>query len=164
MKIVIAPYSAKLRSGNRNPKEFPHWSKLVELLNGDDYEVIQIGVMGEEPIPGVRGFLVDLPFDEIKNMINDAALWISCDSWLPHFCHAEKLKAGIVLFGPSDPRIFGHAQNTNLLRGRDFLRPHQYQTWEEWPYNPQSFIFAENVIPEVHKLAPQPLVRRLALV
>lgn len=164
MKIIIAPYSARLHSGNKNPKEYPYWTKLVELLSKDGYEVIQIGVTGEERILGVKSFLVNLSFNAVKVLINDAALWISVDSWLPHFCHAEKLKSGVVLFGPSDPRIFGHPQNINLLRGRDYLRPFQFQTWSEWNHSPQAFVYAENVVQSVYKLAPMPLTRKLALV
>lgn len=154
MKIVIAPYSAKLRNGNENSKNYPHWSKLVSLLNAEGYEVIQIGVSGEDRVEGVGQFVTNWPFAKLRDLINDATLWISVDSWLPHFCHCERLKPGIVLFGPSDPRIWGYPQNTNLLRGREYLRPYQFDAWEACEYNPQAFVYAENVMPHVRRLAP----------
>lgn len=164
MKIIISPYSAKLRSGKVNPKSYPYWPKLVALLNCDGYEVIQIGVSGEDRIGGVSEFFLDLSFSELRDLVNSCATFLSVDNFFPHFCHAEKLKGGIVLWGPSDPAIWGHPENINLLRGRDYLRPHQCQTWEEIDHNPQAFCYAENVIPHVYKLAPAPLTRRLALV
>lgn len=155
-KILISPYSAKLRSGQTNPKNYPYWNILVELLDHAGYEVIQIGISGEDRIEGVSQFVQGWPFDKMKQLVNDCATWVSIDSWLPHFCHCERLKRGIVLFGQSDPRIFGYSENVNLLRGRDFLRQFQYDCWDAATYNPQAFVYAENVMPHVYKLAPLP--------
>lgn len=160
MKILISPYSAKLSSGKTNPKSYPHWPKLVELLNNHGYEVVQLGVKGEERIEGVGTFITGFPYDKIRDLVNQCATWISIDSFLPHLCHYYRLKPGIVLFGPSDPRIFGHSENTNLLRGRDFLRPWQYQDWNSWDHQPSAFVYAENVMPHIFKLAPLPLAAK----
>lgn len=163
-RIIISPYSAKLADGRVNAKSYPHWLKLVQLLNREGYEIIQIGVAGEDRIEGVAQFVQGWPFNKLKQLIEDCALWISVDNFLPHFVHCECRKPGVVLWGPSDPRIFGYPENVNLLRGRDFLRPHQMQTWNEWDHNPLAFVYAENVLPHVCKLAPLPLKERLALV
>ena len=154
-KILIAPYPAKLFNGNISPKSYPHWPKLVTLLNKEGYEVIQIGITGEERIEGVSQFITDFPFSKIRELTESCATWLSVDSWFPHFAHYHHLKRGIVLFGPSDNRIFGYRDNVNLLRGRDFLRPNQFESWTQWAPNPQAFVYAENVIPEVVKLAPK---------
>lgn len=156
MKIVIAPYPAKLRNGKTSPKLYPYWDRLVSLLKSEGYEVVQIGAFGEECIEGVDHFFVDWPFKKIGKLINESALWISVDSWLPHFVHCEKLKPGIVLFGQSDPRIWGYSENVNILRGRDFLRRYQYDTWEAAEYNSNAFVYAENIMPHVRRLAPLP--------
>lgn len=161
--MIISPYSSKGVNGI-NAKNYPYWPELVALLNRDGYKVIQIGVTGEERIEGVSEFLVDLSYSQLVDLVNRCATWASVDNFFPHFCHANKLKRGIVLWGVSDPKVWGYSENINLLRGRDFLRQHQYQTWNEIDYNPAAFIYAENVIPEVYKLAPMPLTRRLALV
>lgn len=163
MKIILAPYPAKLPSGKLSPKSYPYWPKLVSLLNAEGYEVIQIGVKGEERIEGVGQFITNFPFHKVRDLINDCALWVSVDSWLPHFVHYERLKPGICLFGQSDPRIFGYPENTNLLRGRDYLRRYQFDTWEAAEYNPNAFVFAENVMPHVHRLAPLPVPPELLL-
>lgn len=161
-KILISPYAARLPNGNVSPKNYPFWSRLVQLLNQTGYDVIQIGVAGEERVEGVGQFIQNWPFDKLRTLVNDCATWIAVDNFFPHFCHAERLKPGIVLFGPSDPRIFGYDQNVNLLRGRDYLRQFQYDTWMAVDPNPNAFIYAENIISEVFKLAPLPLTKQPA--
>lgn len=156
MKIVIAPYAAKLRSGKENPKNFPYWDRLVSLLKADGYEVVQIGASHETAIEGVDHFFANWPFPKLKDLIQGCDLWISVDSWLPHFAHCEKLKPGIVLFGQSDPHIWGYPENINILRGRDFLRRYQYDTWEAAEYNPLAFVYAENVMAEIRRRFPAP--------
>lgn len=140
-----------------NPKNYPYFSKLVELLNRDGYKVIQIGVTSEERIEGVSEFLLDLPYSVLRDLVDRCIAWIAVDNFFPHFCHANRLKPGIVLWGVSDPKIWGYPENVNLIRGRDYLRPHQYQTWNEIEYNPQAFMYAENVADTVRKLAPLPV-------
>lgn len=164
MELILSPYSSKVANGKVNAKNYPWFPKLVQLLNRDGYRVIQIGVSGEERIEGVGEFLANLSYGGLINLVNRYTGWISVDNFFPHFCHANKLKSGIVLWGPSDPRIWGYSRNINLLRGRDYLRQHQMQTWNEIEFDAQRFVYAENVIPHVHKLAPMPLTRRLALV
>ena len=159
-KIIISPFAARLFNGKDSPKNYPYWLRLVKLLNESGYEVIQIGVAGEERVGGVGQYIQNWPFDKLCELVNDCATWIAVDNFFPHFCNYERLKAGIVLFGMSDPNIFGYPQNVNLLRSRDFLRPFQYQTWMESEPNPQSFVFAENVMPKVFELAPLPLAKQ----
>lgn len=161
-KILISPYSAKLRNGQRNPKEYPYWSKLVQLLNKEGYEVIQIGVTGEDRVEGIGQFIQGWPFEKLRHLANDCATWIAVDNFFPHFAHCERLKPGIVLFGQSDPKLFGYPENINLLRDRAYLRQFQYDTWEAATYRGDAFVYAENVMPHVYKLAPLP-PRELAL-
>ncbi len=156
-KILISPYPANLYNGQPSPKRYPHWPKLVALLTREGYEVIQIGINRELRIEGVSEFIADFPFCKLRDLANECATWIAVDNFWQHFVHCERLRGGLVLWGPSDPRIFGYPENVNLLRGRDYLRPNQYQTWTEWTYNPAAFVYAENVMPHVTKLAPLPL-------
>lgn len=161
MKLLISPYSSKLKTGTTNPKNFPYFESLVRLLNQEGYRIIQIGVTGEEKIEGVSHLVLNASYAQLKEIANECATWIAVDNFWPHFCHANKLKPGIVLWGASDPRVWGYPENINLLRGRDFLRQHQYQTWSEIDYDPRRFVYAENIVPHVHSLAPLPLAGRL---
>lgn len=157
MRVLIAPYAARLRSGKPNPKNYPYWPQLITLLNDAGYEVVQVGTSGETRLPDISECYFDLTFTQIRDLVNDCATWLTVDSWLQHFCHCEQLKTGIVLWGQSDPRIFGYPENVNLLRGRDYLRPWPYDTWEAATYRADAFVYAENVMPHVYKLAPLPL-------
>ena len=45
--IIISPYSKALRSGKRNPKNYPYWQELIELIKEP---IVQIGIEGEEQL------------------------------------------------------------------------------------------------------------------
>lgn len=158
MRILVAPYSAKLPNGNTNPKNYPYWPEFVTMLNKEGYMVVQIGVTGEQRIAGTSEFFENPSFATVKELVGCCATWVSVDSWLPHFCHAENLKHGVVIFGQSDPRIFGYPENINLLRGRENLRQFQYDSWMAVEYSPQVFVYPDRVIEAVRKLAPNPSV------
>lgn len=151
-KIVLAPYAARLRNGNRNPKNYPWWDKVVAHLDVLGHEVIQIGVKDEARIEGVSEFIVGWPLEKLKDIINDADLWLSCDSFLPHYCHLHRLKAGVVVWSISDDRIWGHPENVNIIKDRKYLRPLQYQDWEQAEYNEAAFVLPQEVVNAVEQL------------
>lgn len=154
--ILISPYSAKLRNGNPNPKNFPHFVQFVALLKHRRYQTTQIGVSGEERIAGVDYFTVDKPFAEIAKMASNAELVISVDSFLPHLCHAEKIKTPVItIFGQSDPVIFGHSEHTALLKDRKYLRKLQFRPWEEAEYITEAFVTAPEVAWKVDEVIKQ---------
>ncbi len=146
MRIVIAPYSAQLRSGRTNAKSYPWWTELVALINCD---TVQVGIKGEDRIKGVGEFLQDFPLPKLRRVIEEADGWVSVDSWLPHFCQAERLKAGVVLWGPSDPLVFGYPANLNILKDRKYLRPLQFQDWQGVVHNYDAFVRPELVASQV---------------
>jgi hypothetical protein len=111
-----------------------------------DEEVVQIGQPGEEEIAGVGRFLVGLSLEGLSELVSKADAWISVDNFFPHFCHARGLRGGIVLWGKSDPRIFGYPENVNLLRDRRHLRNKQFDIWEAEEYEKHVFVSAEEVV------------------
>lgn len=151
MKIVIAPFAAKLATRALNPKNYNRWPELVHLVNASGHEVTQIGCEGEPRIAGVAHFLIGWPLDRLKWLINSADLWISVDSFLPHLCATERLKPGIVLWGVSDPARFGYPHNINLLKSTDYLRPLQFQHWKNVPYDPDAFVSPEEVLKAINE-------------
>lgn len=171
MLILIQPFSAKLRSGNQNPKNYPisRWRQILSNLALQGDRVIQVGVEGEERLTQDCRF--NLPLKEIESLLQSADCFIGVDSFLQHLAHTAN-KRGIVLWSVSDPLIFGHPEHVNLLRGREYLRSFQYQTWEEIQYSESAFVPYEQVIKAVDEFrtAPSdiiltaPLMRRLALV
>jgi hypothetical protein len=132
--IIISPYSRKLRNGNLHPKDYPFWEELIRNI---DEEIIQIGVEGEEPL--VHDFRKNLALYELSALTTQCKTWISVDSFFQHFCW-NLAKPGIVIFGQSDPNIFGHPENVNLLKDRKYLREKQFWLWEQAEYNKDAFV------------------------
>ena len=70
---------------------------------------------------------------------------ISVESFFQHFCWDLK-KPGIVIWSQSDPIIFGHKENINLLKDRSYLRKDQFHIWEQCEYNKDAFISPTQVL------------------
>lgn len=143
--ILISPWSKMLRDNSYNPKNYPHWKEVVrDLVNS--YDIVQVGVDGEEQL--VHDFRIDLYLSEVAELIVKSYLWISVDNFLPHLAHLLK-KQGIVLWGESDPLIFGYPENLNLLKSRDYLRKDQFGIWDGRKHRPEIFVDPEVVIKAV---------------
>ena len=132
--ILIAPYAKKLRTGKRNPKDYPHWPELIRMIEGP---IVQVGVDGEEGL--VEDFRKNLPITELRNLIRQCKTWIGCDSFFQHLAWDEG-KPGIVLWSVSDPLIFGHPQNINLLKSRSYLAANQFLWWEMVEHKNDRFV------------------------
>ena len=138
--IIISPYAKKLHNGKVNPKNYPYWKELIILI---DQPIIQIGIDGEEQL--VPDFRKNLSLDELGKLVDQCDKWISCDSFFQHFCWDRK-KYGIVLWSVSDPNIFGHPENTNLLLDRKHLAPNQFLWWDFTEYDATKFVLPEEVV------------------
>jgi len=151
-KLIISPYSRALRNGKMNPKNIPdeYWTAIVSGLKSKDVYICQIGVHGEKKIEGVDEFIINQSLKELKKLLDECSIWISIDNFFQHFAWFYG-KPGVVIFGQSDPLIFGHPENINLLKDRNYLRKGitQYQTWEEVSRNDDAFISPEEVIKTV---------------
>ena len=132
--ILINPWARKLRNGEENPKNYPYWKELIGKL--EDNDIIQIGVEGEKPL--VDDFRKNLSFKELCKLVNEAEICIGVDSFLQHLCWYLK-KPCIVLWGQSDPAIFGHSENINILKDKKYLREKQFDLWEFTEYNQTRF-------------------------
>jgi len=148
MKILISPFAAKLPTGNRNPKNWPYFAEMVQLLNREGSEVIQIGVKGEDRIEGVGQFIVGWPLRKLRELEWNS--YVSVDNFWPHYCHQERLKGGIVVWGQSDPQVFGYPENINLIKSRSYLRPLQFAHWFDVQYNPDVFVTPDVVMDALH--------------
>jgi ADP-heptose:LPS heptosyltransferase len=151
--IVIAPYSVQLPSGQLNPKNYPYWREVIKGVNTFDsyfnylseYHFIQIGREGEEQL--CEDFRKDLSFKEIELLLKNSFTFVTVDSFLQHL--AWKIgKRGIVIFSQSDPEIFGHKENINLLKDRSYLRPgrEQFWKWDQCEWNEDAFVSPDEVI------------------
>lgn len=138
--IIISPYAQKLHSGKQNPKNYPYWNELIEKI---DEPIIQIGVDGETQL--VPDFRKNLPIAELRKLLRECRTWISCDSFFQHLAWDEGVP-GIVLWSVSDPLIFGHPENVNLLKSRDYLAQNQFLWWEWVDHRSEAFVQPEIVI------------------
>ena len=138
--IIIAPYAQKLRTDKLNPKNYPYWKELIAQI---DEPIIQVGVDGEEQL--VEIFYKDLPISELRQLIQTCRTWIGVDSFFQHLAWDEN-KKGIVLWGPSDPLIFGHPENINLLKSREHLVKNPFIWWEATEHDPNRFVLPKDVI------------------
>ena len=138
--ILIAPYSKPLRTGGNNPKNYPYWKELISQIQE---EIIQIGTDEEEQL--VPEFRKNLPLGDLRYLIGECRTWISVDSFFQHLAW-DCGKKGIVLFGPSDPLIFGHPENINLLKDRSYLREKQFWWWEQCEYREEAFVKPAEVL------------------
>ena len=137
--IIISPYSQKLPNGKTNPKNYPFWKELIPLI--DDH-IVQVGVHGEERL--VPDFRENLSIQALCELLHECRTWISCDSFLQHLGWHEGVR-GIVLWSVSDPLIFGHPENLNLLKSRDYLVSNQFLTWDHTEHKSERFVAPEVV-------------------
>jgi ADP-heptose:LPS heptosyltransferase len=132
--IIIAPYSQKLRTDKLNPKNYPYWKELIAMI---DEPIIQVGIEGEEQL--VDDFRKNRSMEELCALLKECRTWISCDSFFQHLAW-DQGKKGIVLWGPSDPLIFGHPENINLLKDRLHLVKNQFLWWEATEHQNERFV------------------------
>ena len=137
--IVISPYSRPLNNGKNNPKNYPFWEELISMIKEP---IVQIGVEGEVQL--VEDFRKGLPISQLKELLRECRTWISCDSFFQHLGWIEG-KKGIVLWSVSDPLIYGHPENTNLLKDRKYLAGNQFLWWEAYDHNAETFVSAREV-------------------
>jgi ADP-heptose:LPS heptosyltransferase len=144
--IIISPYAKALMSGKQNPKNYPYWE---ELITGINEPIVQIGISGEKQL--VPDFRVNLPISELRKLLAECRTWISCDSFFQHLAWDEG-KPGIVLWSVSDPLIFGHPQNINLLKDRSYLAKNQFLWWEYVEHQNDRFVKPKEVLEHLNKV------------
>jgi len=140
--IIIAPFAKKLHSIKNNPKNYPYWEELIQKIP-KNIHIVQVGVEGEKQL--VHEFYKNLPISELKQLILQCRTWIGVDSFFQHLAW-DCQKPGVVLWSVSDPLIYGHPENTNLLKSRDYLAQNQFLWWDFTEYNPDAFLKPEEVI------------------
>lgn len=134
-----------MRNGKQHPKNYPYWEEVISKIKEP---LIQVGVTGEHQL--VDDFRKNLPFNELSSLVDQCKTWLSVDSFFQHFCW-DLGKPGVVVFGQSDPNIFGHPENINLLKDRKYLREKQFWIWEQAEYNQDAFVPPDTVLAALNK-------------
>jgi ADP-heptose:LPS heptosyltransferase len=150
MLIVIQCEAKKLRNGKENAKNYPskYWKQLISMFPVE-WNIVQIGLEGDTQY--TPDFRKGLSMKELSALVKECEFWISIDSFLQHLAWTLE-KPGIVLFGISDPNIFGHKENINLLKDRKNLRRLQFDIWENEKYNPNVFVKPDIVLKYINKI------------
>lgn len=148
--IIISPYS----QDPNHAKSYPFWDGLMPLLRdfakGANVRLIQIGRDGEPPLPCIDDFWVNRSFKVIEKSIEECLFWLSVDNFLQHLCHCMPVTIkGFVLWGVSDPKLFGYSYNGNILKNISYLRADQYNTWHGLVRNNDSFLSPEGVMEKI---------------
>jgi len=141
--IIIAPYAQKLRNGKQNPKNYPYWKELIALINEP---IVQVGIEGEDQL--VSDFRKNLPISELRTLLKECRTWIGVDSFFQHLAWDEG-KQGVALWSVSDPLIFGHTENINLLKDRCNLVDNQFLWWEFVEHKSEQFVKPEVVLKNI---------------
>lgn len=149
MKIIIFPWARKMRNDKPHPKDYPYWPELIEKIKELNHEIIQVGVEGEEQL--VDDFRKNLSLSELSDLVMASDTWIGVDSFGQHLGWHLGVR-GIAIFGQSDPNIFGHSENINLLKSRSYLREKQFWLWEQAEYNGDAFVEPDVVIDALLKM------------
>lgn len=142
MKIVIFPFAKKLRENKLHPKNYPWWPELIDLLIKDNHKIIQVGI--EEETQLVEDFRKNLSYTDLCNLLKSSDTWISVDSFGQHLGWSLGIR-GIAIFGQSDPNIFGHSENINILKSKKYLRKQQFWLWEQTEFIEESFLEADKI-------------------
>jgi hypothetical protein len=138
MKILLAPILRLLPNGKVSAKQYPYWDSIKALLTSEGHTVDTLGQ--EQPV-----------YPQLETTLKSYDLVISSDSFTQHFTWALGVPT-IVLWGMGDPDVFGHAEHTNLLKDRKYIRPDRFQFWWNTPENPESFVLPEEVVKAVKNL------------
>jgi len=138
--IILSPYAKTMRNGQQHPKNYPFWDQVISQINE---HIVQVGVEGEVPLVG--DFKKNLSLDDLATLIKESKTWMSVDSFFQHYCWSLG-KPGVVLWGQSDPVIFGHPENVNLLKDRTYLREKQFWLWEQCSFREDAFVTPDEVV------------------
>lgn len=142
--LIVSPY-CKTIGPKPHPKNYPYFPEVINGIK-DKFHICQIGIEGEEVLPGINELCQGLPIGFlITKLQKEADLVITVDNMINHLCWSYKIPC-IVIFSKSDPEIFGHEENINLLKDRKYLSHNQFDMWQFQSYDINAFIEPEKVM------------------
>lgn len=89
-----------------------YWIKVIEGLK-DKFTVVQVGGPGEKIYPGALSLIGKMSPRQAGALLTKCVTFVSVDSFLAHLA-ASVYIPGVVLYGRSDPKIWGYKHNINL--------------------------------------------------
>jgi len=118
MNIVAGyknPVSMHITSGSLAYKNWPldRWKELVQRM--PDCTFVQLGTKDDPRIGATVDVREMTTAREAIAVVKHTRCFLGVDSFLNHATNAVGTP-GVVLFGPSTPAIWGHAENTNIYK------------------------------------------------
>lgn len=110
--VLIAPTSASPRK-ELHP---PWWERCVQLLRERGAFVAQAGTERDRYVRGAYSLLGLTTPRELAVLLDRFDLVITSDNYVMHAAHLRGRKA-IVLWGPSDHRVYGYAGHRHIQAG-----------------------------------------------
>jgi len=152
MKILISPYSVNFSShGGKNAKNYPYWQELIDMLVDAGHEVYQIHCCKEKIFKNVETISFDKIYKYEKLILSGKYdTFISVDNFFHHLAAYCKFP-GYVIFGKSDPSIFGHKIHTNIYKNKKYFRPNQFDVWFFEKYNEDVFVKPKKIFDLMNK-------------
>jgi ADP-heptose:LPS heptosyltransferase len=125
--ILIAPFAArsviqysnttKVGSGGQRTvvKDWilSRWVSLVSEIQKKGIEVYQVGGQGDKGVPGCNRYFLGQDYRFSVALLEQSKGLISVDNFMQHAAFAIG-KPAVILFGATDPSIFGHETNVNI--------------------------------------------------
>lgn len=121
-KFITIHRGVDVRTNACSVKQWPvsYYNKLIELIR-EKYPNIFIIQLGDskERCPEFTGTNLNLSgetsLEELKVLLKHSSLHIDGEGGMVHLRHALQGGQSIVLFGPTDPNVYGYTENTNLI-------------------------------------------------
>lgn len=145
--IIISPWAKALLTNKPNPKSPPiiWWYELINLISEP---IIQIGLEHEKQL--VSDFRANLSIPQLCELLSECRTFVTIDSFFQHLAWDQN-KPGIVIWGQSNPKIYGHDLHTNLLKDSQYLMKDQFLMWEMVDYREDCFITPKEVIVHLNR-------------
>lgn len=121
-KFITIHRGVDVRTNACSVKQWPvsYYNKLIELIR-EKYPNIFIIQLGDskERCPEFTGTNLNLSgetsLEELKVLLKHSSLHIDGEGGMVHLRHALHGGKSVVLFGPTDPNVYGYSENTNLV-------------------------------------------------
>jgi len=144
------PITAPVNSTNPlHPKTYPFWEELVVELEKIQPVVQLVRAGDKDLVADVRRTYSPV---DMAELMTQCSCWVSIDTFIPKFSRFFN-KRGVVIFGPTDPLVFGFPENINLLKDRSYIRPDPDAPWGDDEVNdPEKFVSVDVVVNAVKEL------------
>jgi ADP-heptose:LPS heptosyltransferase len=111
-----SPVIVQLGSTSSDNKAWPieKWKELMHSLPEIDF--VQLGSPGEFPLEGAVNLLGKTSLRQAFSMLQHASGFVGIDSGLQHAAAALSIP-GVVLWGTSNPKTWGHETHINISKG-----------------------------------------------